>query len=118
MSGLNNSKHLGVSERQANVVVLPATVKTQAFTATSANIQLTSAGNLGAYAKNQAILLQADQNCYVLPVASSSGTVSSSTGWLLKQNELYRFFINPGFEYLAVIRASADGTLKIGVGSP
>jgi hypothetical protein len=119
MTGLASSKTLAATERQAVAVVLPNTLKTQAFTSASANFQLTHATTgLGAFSKNQAVLLQADQNCYVLPVATSAGTVSSATGWYLKQNEMYRFFMPVGCEYLAVIRASADGTLKMGVASP
>lgn len=68
------------------------------------------------------LLLQPSQDVYVLPVATSSGAVTSSTGVLLYAGERViltvddidsRDVAGERYGWLAAIRSTADGSLRI-----
>lgn len=68
------------------------------------------------------LILQCTQDVYILPVTSSTGTVSSTNGFTMYAGETKSFWMddyneraNDGevYAWLAAIRVSSDGNLKV-----
>lgn len=93
----------------------PVYLGTIDFTATSkTNSQATAPFNAtGDALKYKTLLLQPDQDCYILPVTTATGAVTSSNGIQLTAGE--RVIVNMAevHRWMAVIRVSASGNLKV-----
>lgn len=68
------------------------------------------------------LILQASQDVYILPVTSSTGTVTSTNGFTMYAGETKSFWMDDYDEravdgevyaWLAALRVSADGNLKV-----
>lgn len=85
------------------------------FTGTSkTNSQATVPFNAAAPALAlMTLLLQPDQDCYVLPVATATGTVTSATGVKLTAGERVIIGLTELKPWIAVLRVSASGNLSV-----
>ncbi len=63
--------------------------------------------------KGKVLLLQASGTCYILPVSSASGAVTSATGIKLAQDERVQLTMDNTRGYLSVIRDSSDVSVKV-----
>jgi hypothetical protein len=113
-----------VSEAIVKYSGSPRLLGTIDFTATSkTNAQASVAFNAADPAlAGKILLVQPSQDVYVLPVATSTGTVSTSTGVLLFANERVEMTMDDvdrtdvageRYGWLAAIRSTADGNLRV-----
>lgn len=68
------------------------------------------------------LIMQCTQDVYILPVASSTGTVTSTNGFTMYAGETKSFWMDDvdskapageSYGWLAALRVSADGNLKV-----
>lgn len=106
---------LSGSPRYLGTIDFTATSKTNAEATTAFN---TAAPRLG----GKVLLIQPDQDCYILPVSTSTGTVTSTNGVKLTSGERVQITmddIDPtsisgeAYQWLACLRVSASGNLKV-----
>lgn len=113
-----------VSESIIKLSGNPRLLGTIDFTATSkTNHQATTPfNNTGNALLGKVLVLSATQNCYILPVTTNVGTVTTATGVPLFANERVIMVMDDidlsvaageFYGWLACIRSTADGNLRI-----
>lgn len=86
-----------------------------AFGAASLNNHSTAApfNNTGDGLEGKFILLQATQDVYILPGTTNAAAVTTANGVLISAGERVIIGMRQGYKWLAAIRSSADGNLRV-----
>lgn len=90
-----------------SIVTTSAAAKNNSDTAVAFN------GSAAPYLKGKMLLIQTSGVCYILPVSSASGAVTSANGIKLAADERVILTMDGARGFLSVIRDSSDVTVKV-----